>query len=69
MADQAAYDNTSDRIPSCTACYFELPEKIIPFPGDEEGYIIRFLNDQQCVLLWYLYLTRSGKQSILVSRY
>jgi hypothetical protein len=58
-----------NRIPSCTACYFELPEKIVPFPGAEEGYIIRFMNDQQCVLLWYLYLTRSGKQSILVSHY
>lgn len=56
-----------DRIPSCTACYFQLADDIIPCPGSEQGYIIRFLNDQQEVLLWYLYLTPAGEQRVLVS--
>ncbi|NUM45255.1 MAG: hypothetical protein HUU38_11170 [Anaerolineales bacterium] len=55
-----------DEIPSCTACYFDLPEKIVKSPvGD--GYIIRFLNDQQDVLLWYLYLTPDGDHFVFVS--
>jgi hypothetical protein len=56
-----------DRIPSCTACYFSLADDIILCPGSEQGYIVRFLNDQQEVLLWYLYLTPSGEQRVLVS--
>lgn len=58
-----------DRIPFCTACYFDLPEKIVPCPGNEDGYLIRFLNDQQFVLAWYLYLTTTGEHCILVAPY
>lgn len=55
-----------DKIPSCTACYFDLPDKIIKSPvGD--GCIVRFLNDQQDVLLWYLYLTPDGDHFVFVS--
>src|SRR5215467_12283016 len=53
-----ASPDLQDRIPSCTACYFDLPEKIVPCPGSGEGYLIRFLNDQQAVLMWYLYIPR-----------
>ncbi len=55
-----------DQIPSCTACYFDLPEKIVPNPVGE-GYLIRFLNDQQGVLYWYLYLTEQGEPGVVVS--
>ena len=58
-----------DRIPSCTACYFDLSKQIVPCPGSEAGYIIRFLNDQQDVLAWYLYLTPQGEHYVLVSPY
>lgn len=58
-----------DRIPFCTACYFDLPEKIVLCPGNEKGYLIRFLNDQQFVLAWYLYLTSIGEHRILVAPY
>lgn len=34
-----------DRIPSCTACYFDLPEKVIESPFRRGDYVIRFLND------------------------
>jgi hypothetical protein len=55
------------RIPSCTDCYFSLSEKILPCPGNERGYIIRFLNDSQGCLTWYLYITPQGEHSVLVS--
>jgi hypothetical protein len=51
-----------DRIPSCSACFFILSERIVPCPAAEQGYIVRFLNDQQDVLLWYLYLTREDQR-------
>lgn len=56
-----------DRIPSCTACYFKLLDTIVPCPGSDGGYITRFLNDQQHVLLWYLYLTPQGGQYVLAT--
>lgn len=54
-------------IPSCTACYFDLSENFIPAPIEEGGYFLRFMNDQQDVLLWYLYFAPSGEHCILVS--
>lgn len=57
------------RVPSCTACYFDLPEAFSPSPAGEGGYLLRFLNDQQDVLLWYLYLHPSGAQAVVVSSY
>jgi len=56
-----------DQIPSCTACYFDLPEKIVESPLRDGGYVIRFLNDQQDVLFWSLYVQPSGEHCVLVS--
>ena len=56
-----------DQIPSCTACYFDLPDKIVKSPIGDEAYLIRFLNDQQGVLYWYLYLTPQGQEAVVVS--
>jgi hypothetical protein len=56
-----------ERVPSCTACYFDLSERITQLPVDDGGYLIRFLNDQQAVLLWYLYLTPQSESAIVVS--
>jgi hypothetical protein len=39
----------------------------VPCPGSERGHIIRFLNDQQGVLFWYLYLIPTGQHGVLVS--
>lgn len=55
-----------NRIPSCTACYIDL-SKIVPCPGSAGRYILRFLNDQQGCLTWYLYMTPRGEHCILVS--
>ena len=42
------------RIPSCTACYLELSEAVTPLPGYPDSYVVRFLNDSQACVLWYL---------------
>jgi hypothetical protein len=64
-----ASSELQDRIPSCTACTFGLPQQIVKCPGSENGYVIRFLNDQQDVLLWYLYLTPAGDHCVIVAPY
>jgi hypothetical protein len=58
-----------DCIPSCTANYFELAKAIVPYPGSEDGVIVRFLNEQQNILTWYLYLTRAGASGVIVTPY
>lgn len=54
-------------IPSSTACFFSLPERIAPSPAGDDGHLIRFLCDQQGVLTWYLYLDPAGDHSVVVS--
>jgi hypothetical protein len=54
-------------IPSCTACYFDLSEAPILDPLQDKHYYIRFLNDQQDVLMWYLYLNANGASCVVVS--
>jgi len=58
-----------DRIPSCTACEFALPGRIARSVAGDGGYLISFLHDQQDVLVWYLYLTPTGEQRVVVSPY
>jgi hypothetical protein len=58
-----------DRIPSCTACYFDISNEVLPSPFDDGGYFVRFLNDQQWVMLWYLYIDRNGNYTIVNSPY
>jgi hypothetical protein len=62
-----ASQELQNRVPSCTACYYDLSESIVPCPGSKDGYVIRFLNDQQFVQLWYLYLTSQGDHCVLVT--
>jgi hypothetical protein len=55
-----------DRIPECTGCWFSLYEApLVPCSGSEDGFVVRFLNDQQGCILWYLYLTRQGAEAVL----
>lgn len=56
------------QIPSCTACYFDLPDRALPFHWlGEDGYIFHFYRDQQDCLFWYYYVRRSGESCILTS--
>lgn len=45
-----------DRIPSCTACYFDLDGRILPCPSRPDLQLVAFLVDQQAVVTWYLLL-------------
>ena len=56
-----------DQFPSSTACYFSLPEGIAEAPAPQLGHLIRFLNDQQGCLFWYLSLRPDGTQAVVVS--
>lgn len=53
------------RVPTCTACYIELSNRLVPLPDGHPGRLVRFLNDQQCCLIWYLHLTPDGGHTVL----
>ena len=48
------------RVPSCTACEWDLSAEPIPSPVEDGAFMVRFLRDQQDVLFWYLYLGAAG---------
>lgn len=56
-----------NRIPSCTACFFDLDTRIVNSPGEDDRYLVRFLNDQQGCVYWYLYLEIQGELGVLAS--
>lgn len=53
------------RVPTCTACYLELPSKLFALPDGEPGRLLRFMNDQQCCVLWFLHLQPNGRHSVV----
>lgn len=56
------------RIPSCTACYYDLGARLVPLPehaGPER--LLRFMNDQQACYLWYLLLEPNGGHRVVVA--
>jgi hypothetical protein len=55
------------QVPSCTACYLDVGTQFIPCPFGSDGYLLRFLNDQQGCLFWYLYLTPRGEHCVVAS--
>lgn len=54
-----------ERVRSSTACYLDLDVGPVPSPTGR-GHLIRFLNDQQGCLFWYLYLTEDGAEHAVV---
>jgi hypothetical protein len=56
-----------DRIPSCTACYFDLPDDLMASPFRQGDYLLRFLNDQQVTVCWYLYLPHDDDAFVISS--
>jgi hypothetical protein len=53
-------------IRSPTACWLELPDRLVPIPGTQTT-AVRFLNDQQGILFWYLALDAMGGGAVVVS--
>jgi hypothetical protein len=62
-----ASEDLRNRFPSATACYFDLPRSVSPSPFAKGDYILRFLNDQQVCLCWYLNFPRSGVPTVIAS--
>lgn len=61
-------DKMANRVLDPTGCYFDLPKKgITPDPFGLGGHILRFQNDQQCCVMWYLFVPFSGKAVVLSS--
>ena len=46
-------------IRSFTGCWLDLPDRLVTFPGTDV-LAIRFLNDQQGVVFWYLAVSPAG---------
>ena len=40
---------------------------MVPCPFGSGGYLLRFLNDQQGCVFWYLYLTSRGEHCVVAS--
>ncbi len=57
------------KVPTCTACYLELSEALISLPWDGPCYALRFMNDSQCCILWYLILKREMPTRVVASPY
>jgi len=54
------------KVPTSTCCYLSLSTKLIPLPDENTpGRLLRFLNDQQCCLLWYVHLLPNGQHKIV----
>lgn len=56
------------RVPTNTACYLDISRGLLTPPGGAPGKIVRFLNDQQVVVLWYLHLHRDGGHSVVAAQ-
>jgi hypothetical protein len=51
---------------SVTACYLNLARTLLPC---SDGFLLRFLHDQQDCAFWYLYLNADGSDHCVVSSY
>ncbi|MEV0269317.1 hypothetical protein AB0H43_11100 [Hamadaea sp. NPDC050747] len=54
-----------DSVPTCTSCYWESDLPTAPSPVTEGATLVRFLNDQQGCLFWYLHLLPTGEHEVL----
>jgi hypothetical protein len=54
------------KVPTSTRCYLSLSTKLISLPDENiPGRLLRFLNDQQCCLLWYVHLLPNGQHKVV----
>ncbi|MFC6018915.1 hypothetical protein ACFP2T_22245 [Plantactinospora solaniradicis] len=56
-------------VPSCTACWWDLSTAPVPSPLGDGARLVRFLNDQQGCVFWYLYLLPDGGHRIACGTY
>ena len=56
-------------IPSCTGCYLALSDHVTELPGFPGHFVIRFLNDSQCCVMWFLLFQPNAPTRVLSSRF
>jgi hypothetical protein len=56
-----------ERIRSCTACFLELNRYMVYVTKPVNGVLLHFLSDQANGLHWYLYASKVGDHSVIVS--
>ena len=54
---------------SVTDCRFELGANIVKTPGKNPQYFIRFMEDGQSVMHWYLHIDNNGKSYVACCNY
>ncbi|MBN1387597.1 MAG: hypothetical protein JW965_04075 [Bacteroidales bacterium] len=54
---------------SVTDCYFELSDQIVEIPGGQSGFFIRFMNDSQGVMHWYLYIDGENNHRVAATNW
>ncbi|MEM6262456.1 MAG: hypothetical protein AAGI38_08115 [Bacteroidota bacterium] len=52
---------------SITACFFDVSDEIIPFPGSANEFLVHFFSDQQYCCFWYLHFKNEDELGILIS--
>ncbi len=57
------------KIPTCTDCFLSLSEALIPLPGADDHFLLRFLNDSQSCVMWYLCLSPQREPWVIASPY
>lgn len=55
------------RVPSPTACYLDFSHGLLDDPSCSGGRMLRFMNDSQASVLWYLYLRPQGDHCVVAS--
>ncbi|MFC7246021.1 hypothetical protein ACFQO7_26385 [Catellatospora aurea] len=54
-----------DSVPTCTSCYWEAGLPTAASPVREGARLVRFLNDRQGCVFWYLHLLPDGSHEVL----
>lgn len=58
-----------EKVPTCSACFLALSEDLVPVPARTGSYLLRFLNDSQSCVMWYLRLGGTAEPEVLASDY
>lgn len=65
FVDFVSRPDLNGAVPSCTACYWDLSQTPTASPAGDGAHVVRFLNDQQGCLFWYLYLRPDGSHAVI----
>jgi hypothetical protein len=58
-----------EKVPTCTACFMALSDELVAVPAAPGSYLLRFLNDSQSCVMWYLRLGGTAEPEVLASDY